>query len=191
MQFCFLDMDGLLVDFVQGMCEIHNRPSPYLDKSNWGKFDDIADLMGMSRTEFWAIAEEEFWANLPWTVEGKDIYALAAGLFPLEQLTILSSPSWNLGSLPGKIRWLREHIPDLSRRFIFAPNKYYIAGPGKLLIDDNDINCEMWEKAGGTAFLYPRPWNSRSHEADSGLALLTEFMGKLSVEQPEIQYRKH
>lgn len=32
--------------------------------------------------------------------------------------------------------------------------------PGRVLIDDNDTNCAKWREHGGTAILFPQPWNS-------------------------------
>ena len=45
--YCFLDMDGVLADFVDGVCQAHDRAFPYDDPSNYGHFD-IEPLWGMS-----------------------------------------------------------------------------------------------------------------------------------------------
>ncbi len=36
---CLLDMDGVLADFVSGMCLAHKRPDPYHDPKNLGVWD--------------------------------------------------------------------------------------------------------------------------------------------------------
>ena len=49
--FCFLDMDGVIADFVGGICHAHNRPYPYDEPAALGVWD-IEKLWSMSAAEF-------------------------------------------------------------------------------------------------------------------------------------------
>lgn len=172
-----LDMDGVLCDFISGICAAHNVTSPYLvDPLSRGVWD-IDLLLGMPLDEFWAPCEYDFWRNLPKTPEADEIVKLLTDTFGAGNITPLTSPSKNEGCITGKLDWLEEHYPALSETVIFEKQKHIYAGPGKLLIDDNDRNCREWIAAGGEAFLFPRLWNSRHHEAGViGMRSLREWV---------------
>lgn len=178
-----LDMDGVVADFIAGACAVHGRESsPYIAGQSY--FDeetnteaDIEPLFGFeSKSAFWKPMEEEWWANLPKTPECDDIVATILRYFEPKDVAVLSAPSRNLGSMPGKIRWLTKNIPFLDRQFIFAPSKKFCAGPGRILIDDRDKNTQEFIKAGGQAFLFPRPWNSRHEDEGVAVQLLDEYL---------------
>lgn len=169
----FLDCDGVLADFVSGACLAHNRPSPYADPKNHGNWH-FDKLWGMTPTQFEAPMQFGFWAGLEPTHDGSAIrraaeqLALQWGGMPYLLTKLMPTP----GCLEGKRVWVERHLPDYSRRLIFAHDKAVIAGPGKLLIDDSDANVADWRKAGGNAILVPRKWNKQHRESDIAAVLV-------------------
>jgi len=157
---CFLDMDGVLVDAVKGMCEHHKIPSPWLDPANLGKWD-IDKLSGIKPSEFWGAFGHDFWANLPWMPDGKEILAIVEAHFGADNVCILTSPpASNQGeAIAGKIAWLEKHLPKYKRRSLFGPVKRFCAHPNACLIDDMDRNVTEFIIESGWAVLIPRPWN--------------------------------
>jgi len=154
----YVDMDGVLADFVHGICKAHNRPNPYSDPSNHGNFS-IDSIWGMSPALFWKPANAEFWRNLSVT----DIYTdIVDVLTPFQlDLCVLSSPSKTEGCIAAKEAWLREYFDAPS---FFGKEKWRLAAPNKLLIDDYDKNVDHFRSKGGVAYLIPRPWNKRHNE---------------------------
>lgn len=160
---CFLDMDGVIADFMGSLLKAHGRPDPYAIPENLGKFD-TEKLWGISDKEFWApVAENslEFWQTIPKTKEADEIVRVVTEEFGEENIAILTAPSKDHGSVPGKRAWIKKRYPQFYKRMIFATagTKQFLAGPGKFLVDDKDSNFLEFNRAGGNGVLVPRPWN--------------------------------
>ena len=168
---CFLDMDGVIADFVPTAARAHNRPNPYVDPKNWGVYD-VEKLWGMSTEEFWKPTENmAFWEGIPKTAEADQIVELAKKAFGEENIAILTAPSEFDGCMAAKKHWVERYYPEFAKRIIFASaaTKQFIAGPGKLLIDDRYSNCEEWSALGGNAILMPQPWNRNAGLAEEAV----------------------
>lgn len=152
---CLLDMDGVLVDFVGGICAVHGR-----DPSTVQTWDFYKDW-GMSEDEFWEPAGFEFWAGLRPTQEMWCIYHNVLQTYGVLNTYLFTSPSKNRGCVDGKIEWIRTWLGDnWLDRVLFGKPKYLTAGPGRVLIDDNDGNVHRFIEGGGRGLLCPRPWNA-------------------------------
>lgn len=78
-------------------------------------------------------------------VGGHVVYILSAGA------------PWNYSD---KAAWVQEHLPLIDPwHIVFTASKGLLAGPDRLLIDDAIHNLEAWERAGGIAIAFDRPWN--------------------------------
>jgi len=155
---CFIDMDGVLVDFVGGAQAFYGRK---LDPYPAGDFD-IVKALGMSSREFWNGLDESYWANLPMLPDAALLLQLLEQSFGTMNLCLLTSPSRDPRSLSGKLRWIQKHLKKFERRFLIGPPKEFCAHPGSILFDDSDGNVDQFRRAGGAAVLVPRPWN-RDH----------------------------
>ena len=177
---CFIDMDGVIADFVVGACRAHNRPSPYGDPKSLGVFD-IEKLWGMTPSEFWLPCDgERFWDDLPKTVEADGIMALALETFGLENVAVLTTPSMSPYCVPGKRRWIRRHFPELAKSMIFSSAKRFLGGPGRVLIDDRDRNIEEFSGYGGHGVMVPRPWNKMHGYCESVIDKIRETLSSVT-----------
>lgn len=154
----FLDLDGVLVDFVKGACKLHKVVNPYDDPKNHGKYD-ICGLINIPQKEFFAPMGHDFWANLEWLPDGPEIIGLILSHVNTDQVTLLTSPIKTPGCTGGKIDWIEKNLPQWKRKFLIGPGKETIAGPNKLLIDDYDVNIDKWSLKGGHAIQVPRVMN--------------------------------
>lgn len=157
----FLDMDGVICDFVGSAARLHCRQADEL-VSEWpaGVFD-ICHVLGVSATQFWSRVDragEAFWTYLndyPWTsqlielVQGHD-----------EGFVISTSPSRSHHSSAGKVRWLQMKFGMPFRSYMLGEQKHLLAKPGAVLIDDNEASVLKFRDHGGEAILFPQPWNS-------------------------------
>jgi 5'(3')-deoxyribonucleotidase len=171
---CFVDMDGVLVDFVGGALRRHNR-----EVENWpaGEFN-MAKVLAMPKRQFWdGLGRAEFWATLEATPEAHELIALLEAEFGSWELCILSSPTRDPQCAAGKVEWLQRCLPEYQRRFLIGPEKRFCAGPECLLIDDADHNVDRFREAGGCAILFPRPWN-RLHSITDPLAHVVDCIGR-------------
>lgn len=164
----FLDLDGVLVDFTGGAIKAHECKHNCIIP---GEFY-VHKGMGITEKMFWSKCQgHDFWANLEWMHDGKQI--LDAVMRLGVPVWLLSTHSDDAGSCSGKYDWVSREIPHLRRNLILCPNKAAVSRPGALLIDDYDANIEKWifphdydSLGGGQAILVPRLWNSfhRYHE---------------------------
>ena len=178
----FLDMDGVIADFVLAVSLVHNRPNPYQSEFGdaLGKFD-MHEIWKMSPREFWApLQGTGFWSKMPKTQDADEIFAVLERFVSPLDVCILTSPNADPYCATGKFMWVKEHYPKFSRRVIITAAKHFIAHDRAILIDDKEGNCEDFERDGGRAILLPRPWNRRhSLSLDSVKVLEDELVGIL------------
>lgn len=157
-----LDLDGVLVDFVRGSFAAHGKSVP-IKGLHW----DYWTQMGITEEEFWAPMGHDFWANLPWTKEGKKFLAYMELVFGAENIVLLTSPADTPGAVEGKVAWIRRELPDYKRRYsVSAAPKAKTSCEARILVDDNKDNVQKYRLSGGPAVMIPRPWNPRIAETD-------------------------
>jgi 5'(3')-deoxyribonucleotidase len=157
-----LDMDGVIVDFVRGVCALHGKENPYLDGQNINEFG--MDLIwGMSANAFWKDCGFDFWKSLEFTPEAASIISAVEGAVGKENVCLLTAPCSTAGCIDGKREWVRQNMPDYSKRLMVGSAKEFLAAPDRLLIDDRNENIWSYSGAGGRGFLFPRPWNESNH----------------------------
>jgi len=162
----FLDMDGVIVDFMRGAHEYHKLPYssyPY----PVGEWMFTKHLL-MDDHDFWSPLGYKFWAELPWMPDGHEIWRMIMDLDPV----LCTAPTLHPGCAGGKMQWIKNNLPQMYKRVIITAAKEMCAHPSALLIDDADHNVNKWRANGGVAILVPRIWNSRHAEADNTVEIL-------------------
>lgn len=156
---CFLDMDGVIADFVGSCCTAHGLETPYGKQNNLGIFE-IENCWGMTEEKFWEpLATFDFWAKMDKTPEADELVAYLTRVFGEENICILTNPSPYDGCIGAKKAWVAENYPQFAKQMLFGSAKKYLAGRERYLVDDRDKNLEAFSEAGGTAICVPRLWN--------------------------------
>jgi len=173
----YCDMDGVLVDFEQGIVQQINSDLKMLEARGSDKklealraalselgrdYVTIDDLRGKSmavkslRNYMYARVgdDEEFWANLPWTENGRELWSYISQFKPY----ILTSPMQK-GSERGKEMWIKINLDPIYKpeRIHMHHQKYRWAkedGRPNILIDDWTKNTVPWANSGGIAILH-------------------------------------
>lgn len=157
----FLDMDGVLSDFVGG-CE-QEFDCDLSDIDNWGFWSEI----GISSNQFWSTIQDNprFWFDLdpyPWS---RDLVNLC-----LEKtqgnVTIITSPDMAAHTYGQKAGWVMKFYPGLARKLFVGPQKHLLAQSNRILIDDSDDNIKKFKKAGGKTITFPQKWNRLNFNFD-------------------------
>ena len=153
----FLDLDGVLVDFLKGACEIHNIKYDYNQYSF--KVNDffINRQVDISDEDFFKPLDENFWMNLEWIDDGKEILSIVESFS--DNLFLLTSPAETPGCLEGKRKWIKQNIPHYEKRVLYGTPKHACAHASALLIDDSNHNHDSFIENGGNCILVPRKWN--------------------------------
>lgn len=190
----FLDMDGVLYDFVGGVLRafqletsvydirtfwLQNMPGTYetekvlsaylgkhiTDQDMWDKIDVLGNT---------------FWTSLktfPWA---RDLYDLSCRLVGQENVHILSSPARDPVSASGKLQALANFLPPSARRnYILTKHKHYCAGDGRILLDDYPEHIDHFDAHGGYGILVPQPWNDLHMLAEKTYTHLNEKLVQL------------
>ena len=154
---CFLDMDGVLTDFVGTMALAHGKENPFNDPDEPVPYH-IEELWGLSAEDFWKPANSlEFWSTMAPTAHKSAVLELVYDYFGQENVFILTSPSASPHATAGKVMWIQKNVPELARQFFVGPKKEALARPGAFLIDDHEVNVEKFKAAGGGAAVWPTP----------------------------------
>lgn len=177
----FLDMDGVLADFVQAALRVHFGTGWFAVFRAWPKgVYETYDHMGITVDQFWAkinLCGADFWADLPifqWTDW------LIKACQALGTVCVLSSPSRHPDCVQGKLRWIKRVFGEKFRNYIFAPkqHKYLLAAPGRYLVEDSEQNAAEFVAARGSgAVIIPQPWNTRP--PIKGLEVVTHVHNEL------------
>jgi hypothetical protein len=139
-------MDGVLVDFEKGyhaLTGIHTKQYVKGDTSFWKPLSE---------------AGAEFWANLPWMPDGKELWRYIKRYKP----NILSAPSQDPSSKVGKEAWLQINIANQFKKAYFynRANKKLFAGPNHILIDDMQQTIDEWNEASGIGIFHTSAVNT-------------------------------
>lgn len=164
----YVDLDGVLADFVRGAMRWHKKSLPIRDV-RWNFWEQ----MEMTEEEFWPSLGREFFAGLNPLDDGMELLRMVEGMVPTNSIGILTSAADVRGCAEGKRDWVEKHLPGYLPRLTICQSrkdspaqKELHAGPDKLLIDDHTGNLLSWARAGGLGVLVPRPWNARSNDCD-------------------------
>ena len=109
----FVDLDGVLVDFVGGVCDIFDL-NPALVKRDWpvGDYDVVARInsfldVEISANTFWGEIErkDSFWENLLPLEIG---FNVLDELRKLGDICLLTAPTLDPNCCAGKTRWIQK-----------------------------------------------------------------------------------
>ena len=182
----FLDMDGVIVNFLGGLHKALGVPYSYEDypyeKGKWNMLTDIKPFDDIPATfeQCNDCCTATFWDNLEWMHDGRDILQAIMNTLGLEKVYFLTTPMPNLESASGKMMWVNNNLPIyLKRTIVTQAPKHLLARPDALLIDDKDENVEGFVAAGGQGILVPRPWNRAYKQADISANVVRESLEKL------------
>jgi 5'(3')-deoxyribonucleotidase len=156
---CLLDMDGVLVNFVQGTLDLHGikKTPEEVFNDHKGEFH-LSKILKMPQEVFYKDMGQDFWSSLKWLPDGRKVLSLCESTFSKENIYLCTAPIRTIGCLEGKRLWVRENMPEYESRLIITSEKHLING---VLIDDADKNIDKFP---GKSILLPRLWNSRHAE---------------------------
>jgi len=139
----FLDMDGVICDWDQGVKDLGPEPAK-------GLAEDATEADKQVMYKAINKAGESFWADLKWTKDGKDLWKVVEKFNPV----LLSSPGQFEGAASGKQTWVKNNLPGTSLYLSDSKSEYIDPYELSVLIDDNKNNIGAWEESGGEGILH-------------------------------------
>lgn len=168
----FLDLDDVLNKFT--MWALHHVGCPINDDFDYSQYNrdwgyDIVKAANtlhpdraFTKDEFWNCFDRETWASVPPSDEFSSLLHASHAIVGMENVYVLTRPVPYPGCLEGKRQWIRRYMSaEMEENYFIGKDKFICASPKYLLIDDVEDNVRLWREAGGAAWLFPRPWNSK------------------------------
>jgi len=133
----FCDLDGVLVDFEQGVKDRFNKPIDEIKPSlMWG-------VINKSNT---------FFESLPWMPKGRELWDRIKYYHPI---ILTGVPRGNSTAAQQKIRWCQRELgPDVQVITCATKEKPRFCLSNSILIDDRTDNLNAWNDKGGKFILY-------------------------------------
>ena len=129
----FLDADGVLADFDQGVRQLLGmRPKEFIAKHGRGTFwKRLANA-------------KNFYGTLPEMPDAQQLFDAVKHLRP----TILTGLPLGRWAAPQKVEWAAEHFPGVPIITCMARDKHKHMHPGDVLVDDREKHRAEYEAAG-------------------------------------------
>jgi hypothetical protein len=137
-------MDGVLTDFIKSYFNLTgiDITGKHLNgKKFWNPIDN---------------AGYDFWINMQWTSDGKELWNFISKYNPI----ILSAPSRQDDSKIGKFNWVKRELPGTQLILKSANRKKEHAKPNHILIDDREDNINDWIENHGEGILHTSTKNT-------------------------------
>lgn len=158
-----LDLDGVLFDFVNPVCEAfglakvdHHGDEEGLDYDFMYSHPTRMCIHRADQDEYINGLGATFWALLPVLRHARELVDAAHLLGPVMFIT---NPGSYAGAHEGKISALKHHgFFRKGDSIVYTADKHHHVRPGLLLVDDYAKNTRLWEEQGGDAALVRRPW---------------------------------
>jgi 5'(3')-deoxyribonucleotidase len=128
----FFDLDGVLSDF-----------------DRWAREQGKFTPDGKPK---WDELDYNWWVSMPQCPGAKDAYDAAKKLGTVKFLTAATRKA---DSFSGKADWLKKFVPERGKTIVAdliitaSADKYLVAAPNRILIDDRQANIDAWVAAGG------------------------------------------
>lgn len=179
----YIDMDGVLSNFVTGVLDLFQSDKTYYDIKEW----DIHKSLGVSPEVLWEQINMEgsaFWRDLrPYSWLWKFNKLTENSSY---DISIATSPSLDPACSMGKLQWINAYIPNLARKVFIGPEKHKLSHSNAILIDDSPVNCKKFLERGGTAILFPQPWNMKIKDAAHHEQLVDELFFHLDTPKKQL-----
>lgn len=166
----FLDLDGVLTICHESAVQYWGIPMTLaiwpLGQYTLQVVRSCIPTFSLNNDDFWASFPEKFWAKLPKTPECDALVASCAQMVGEKNVRIVSRPTRNPYSWSGKVTWIQENLPAwIHDQITLSDDKWLLAGPDRLLIDDSYANCTAFANAGGKTRWIARPWSKQPQES--------------------------
>lgn len=146
----FIDMDGVVADFLIGASTYLNSPAEDTDQ---------ADRDGQWPESSWGCLRDapNFFRHLPKMAKADAMMSLAARFrdelgWNLRMLTAIPHKNDMPDVFQDKFDWMHEYYPGVRVNFgPYSADKWQQCHPADILVDDRMENCEQWRSAGGIA----------------------------------------
>lgn len=148
--------------------KLYSKDAPFF------RFDP---LFSMPKERIEQLLPHDFWATIPLMNNALGLMQKVIDTDFVDKVYILTNPSGLVNASSGKVAWVKRFLRDFScKKFnpevdvILCRDKWLLAGPNRILVDDLEINCSLFLRSGGKAIQYvdyrdfEKKWESLERE---------------------------
>ena len=133
----YCDLDGVLADFNQGVI------NKFQINAHQVKPSLLWNAINKSKT---------FFETLPWMPKGRELWERIKNHNPI---ILTGVPRGCPSAREQKIKWCQRELgPDVKVITCLTSNKVKYCLPNSILLDDRNVNLELWKYKGGKFILY-------------------------------------
>lgn len=177
----FLDMDGVLVNFIKYYLDHPKYNKEKVTYETWppGVWN-FEEVLSITKKEFFkSMDDADLWEGLSRTEEYDDILFLLKPFFKLGNICLLTTSGNMANACKGKVNWINRNFSKIDF-LITNGNKGVCAGNKKhILIDDSEKNIKEFILKGGSGVLVPRPTNSLYKEKNNVVFTIKKNLEKV------------
>jgi len=158
-QTVYVDLDGVIVDWQSGFKRISGGLTGDEYETKYGKVPSMELIKSQG---------VEWWANLEWMPDGKDLWKhINDNFVNVKILTATGRPGgYTSMARKGKEIWMKNNLPgfpDKDKIIVGRKGeKAQFSKPGDILIDDTPKNVDDWIQAGGIGILHKNAMSTMS-----------------------------
>lgn len=162
MQIIYIDLDDVLYPLSKHIVDVVNRQTGY--EYNYKENTDYWWDSHPAKADYFrkAIYEEGIFIDGGCMLDG--VHYIQKLIDQGYEIRFLTYPIWDSKyCVAEKVQFLKQHFNDinLDNILIMCKNKYELAKPNRILLDDNVGNCQSWINHGGKAYVFKNHYNSR------------------------------
>ena len=157
-----LDIDDVLVDWRAAAIAVGGeKVNEICDAFHAG--GEMRSAVAEAHLNLWGLikAHPTFWTDIPKTEWCDELISHIEGL-GVDWFFCTAHSRNDERSATQKVQWVHKNGWDSQKKLVITHEKWLLASPNKILIDDRDENCFRFEKAGGHTVVMPHKWNKAS-----------------------------
>ena len=136
----YCDLDGVLCDLEAHFKAVTGQVfEPDRRPNQWNMYNKLP---------------KEFWSDMPWTVDGKELWKF---LIPYKPKILTAAGSRDRDRIwAGKREWCTKNLGSRVDVIITERSslKYVVAKPGRILVDDMESNIKQWNQHDGIGIFH-------------------------------------
>lgn len=165
----FFDMDGVLYSWNKGIATLFGVD--YNDKDLQRKFSGdsygLENFIGTKKvSEGIQKAGSDFWLNLELLPWAKETYYMMENAVGKKNIYFATSFGRWPDAVDAKIKAIKRDFDQDNNKIILLKDKFLLAKPSTILIDDKEINIIKFIENGGLGALFPNEFRILSGKMD-------------------------
>jgi 5'(3')-deoxyribonucleotidase len=188
----FVDLDGVMVDWLGGIRELAGKPDSIYDSIRQNhsslNYKTVNEIYGGRPVldDLQKQCTHEWWLNLRQFEYANFLITRLSSEFPVAFLT---SPGKSTTSASAKLEWQKTNYPAIP--ILIGKYKYLAASESKVLIDDDKWQLDNFEEHGGFSVQWPNQFALEGINMKEIGELVSDIINRIKLYENRISYYEY